>query len=312
MTWNKGKINLCLRQLQIAIGRNWERLSAKAGCGARYPDTNSWRRTHAAPRPRYAIRTLRKSPVFAATAILTIALGIGASTAIFSVTHAVLLRPCPIESRPAGVRAFATCASATSRTSLFSNADFLDLRNGSTDVFQDVAAVQTFRNVVPREDGSPELVRSGAVSTNFFTMMGATIEPRPDIRRCRRRSPPQPAPGAAPAAAPAVPAMLIISHEYWQRRFGGSRDVLGKSLPIGGPGGTEIVGVLAPGFELLFPPDTNIERVPDVWFAQRIPYDNVNRNGVQHRAIARLKDGVTLDQAQRVVDRIRRKPAKTS
>ncbi len=96
----------------------------------------------------------------------------------------------------------------------------------------------------------------------------------------------------------------MISYDYWQRRFGGKSDVLGKSLPAGGPGGTQIVGVLAPGFELLFPPDTNTERLPDIWFALRIPYDNVNRNQVQHRAIARLKDGVSLDQAQSVVDQI--------
>ena len=62
--------------------------------------------------------------------------------------------------------------------------------------------------------------------------------------------------------------------------------------------------MLAPGFELLFPPDSNMERLPDVWFAARIPYDNSTRNGVQHRVIARLKDGVTIGQAQLVVDRI--------
>ena len=90
-------------------------------------------------------------------------------------------------------------------------------------------------------------------------------------------------PGRRRCAAPAVPAVVLISYDYWQRRFGGKPDVLGKSLPAGGPGGTQIVGVLAPGFELLFPPDTNTERLPDIWFALRIPYDNVNRNQVQHR-----------------------------
>ena len=82
---------------------------------------------------------------------------------------------------------------------------------------------------------------------------------------------PPPAPGAAPGAAPAVPAVLLISYDYWQRRFGGKPDVLGKTLPAGAPGGTQIVGVLAPGFELLFPPDTNTERLPDIWFALAFP-----------------------------------------
>jgi predicted permease len=252
----------------------------------------------------YALRTLRKSPVFAATAILTIALGIGASTAIFSVTNAVLLRSLPYKNPDRLVFALSDMRKRNVKDFPFSNCDFLDLRNGSTAVFQDVAAVQTFRNVVPREDGSPELVRSAGVSTNFFGMMGAsTVLGRGFIDADGVPQPP-PAPGAAPGAAPAVPAVLLISYDYWQRRFGGKPDVLGKMLPAGAPGGTQIVGVLAPGFELLFPPDTNTERLPDIWFALRIPYDNANRNQVQHRVIARLKDGVSIGQAQSAVDRI--------
>ncbi len=252
----------------------------------------------------YALRTLRKSPIFAATAILTIALGIGATTAIFSVANAVLLRPLPYKNPDRLVFALSDMRKRNVKDFPFSNADFLDLRNGSKNVFQDVAAVQTFRNVVPREDGSPELVRGAAISTNFFGMMGAaTVLGRGFIDA---DGVPQtaPAPGGAAAAAPAVPAVLVISYDFWQRRFGGKPDVLGRSLPAGGPGGTQIVGVLAPGFELLFPPDTNTERLPDIWFALRIPYDNINRNQVQHRVIARLKDGVTLEQAQSAVDRI--------
>ena len=80
--------------------------------------------------------------------------------------------------------------------------------------------------------------------------------------------------------------------------------MIGKIISAGPPGGTQIVGVLSPGFELLFPAESNIEQTPDVWFAARIPYDNANRNGVVHKAIARLKDGVTIEQAQSVVDQI--------
>src|SRR6516164_6031392 len=119
----------------------------------------------------YAFRTLRKSPIFAATAILTIALGIGAATAIFSVTNAVLLRPLPYKNPDRLVFAISDMRKRNVKDFPFSNCDFLDLRNGSKAVFQDVAAVQTFRNVVPREDGVPELVHGGAVSTNFFSMI---------------------------------------------------------------------------------------------------------------------------------------------
>ena len=115
----------------------------------------------------YALRTLRGSAIFAVTAILTIALGIGAATAIFGVTRAVLLRPLPYKSPDRLVFALSDMRRRNVKDFPFSNADFLDLRNGSTAVFQDVAAVQTFRNVIPREDGSPELVRGAAVSSRL-------------------------------------------------------------------------------------------------------------------------------------------------
>src|SRR5450631_962622 len=154
-----------------------------------------------------AVRGLWQSPVFALTAILTIALGIGASTAIFSVTNAVLLRPLPYKGPDRLVFALSDMRKRNVKDFPFSNADFLDLRNGSTAVFQDVAAVQTFRNVVPREDGSPELIRGAAVSTNFFGMMGAaTVLGRGFIEADGVTQPPPP-PGAAAAAAPAVPAV---------------------------------------------------------------------------------------------------------
>ncbi len=113
----------------------------------------------------YAVRVWRKSPVFALAAALTIALGIGAAAAMFSVTNAVLLRPLPY--RNAGRLVVANW--------FFSNADFYDLRNGTTGAFDDMAAIMVFRTVVPREDGSAERINKGAVTTNFLRMMGARI-----------------------------------------------------------------------------------------------------------------------------------------
>jgi predicted permease len=261
----------------------------------------------------YALRTLRKSPVFAATAILTIALGIGASTAIFSVTNAVLLRPLPYKDPGRLVFALADMKRRNVKDFFFSNADFLDLRNGTTSVFEEVGAVSTFaRGTVPREDGTPEQVKFANVSTNFFRMMGAGTARGRSFVDADGIPQPAPPPGAAPAAngaangtaAPGLPAMAILSYDYWQRRFGGNPDIIGKSMPGQGQGGTQIVGVLAPGFELLFPAAANIERLPDVWFAARIPYDNAQRNGVIHKAIARLKPGVSMEQAQAAADRV--------
>jgi putative ABC transport system permease protein len=103
-----------------------------------------------------------------------------------------------------------------------------------------------------------------------------------------------------------LPLIAILSYGYWQRRFGGNPSIVGSPMPgaFGGQGGTQIVGVLQPGFELLFPPDSNIEQHPDVWFAGRLAYDNANRNNVQWRAIGRLKDGVTPERAQSAMDRV--------
>src|SRR5437588_3863168 len=97
--------------------------------------------------------------------------------------------------------------------------------------------------------------------------------------------------------------MVVLSHACWQRRFGGGSDIFGKPLAGFQQGNNIVVGVLAPGFELLFADDANIARLPDLWMAARIPYDAANRNNVQWRAVARLRANATLEQAQSAADR---------
>ncbi len=245
----------------------------------------------------YAWRTLKNSPVFAITAIVTVALGIGASTTIFSVTNAVLLRPLPYRDAERLVFACSDMRKRNVKDFPLSNADFIDLRNGAGSAFEDFTAVFTGRGVFPAEDGSLEQVRLGIVTTNFFRFMGANIVAGRDFQDSDGEpQPPAPPPGATAAAAPPrLPQMAILSYEYWQRRFGRSTAVLGRRLTnANGQPGPIIVGVLAPGFELLFPPHANLERVPDMWLANRLPYDTANRNQVSLRAIGRLKPGVSL------------------
>ena len=262
----------------------------------------------------YALRTLRKSPIFAITVVITIALAIGASTAIFSVTNGVLIKKLPYKDPDRLVLTRSDLQARNVKDFPLSNADFLDVRNGAKNNFEDFAAINTFRLTLPGLDGTPERVRMAAVSTNFFQMMGGSILAGRDFEDSDGT--PQPAPpaaanGNAPAAngPPPPPTMAILSHEYFQQRFGGDQAVIGKPLPVAAAGGPAplVVGVLAPGFELLFPPQSNMEQFPSVWIAARIPYDVANRNNVQWRVIGRLKPGVDLNQAQAEADTISKK-----
>src|ERR1044072_2887068 len=112
----------------------------------------------------YAFRPLRKSPVFTITVIVTIALAIGASNAIFSVTNGVLLRKLPYKDPERLVLVRGYLQKRNVKAFPLSNADFLDLRNGAKNSFEDFGAVQTGRFTLPALDGTPERVRAAAVS----------------------------------------------------------------------------------------------------------------------------------------------------
>jgi predicted permease len=247
----------------------------------------------------FAVRTLRRSPVFALTAVLTIALGIGASTAIFSVANAVLLRPLPYQDPDRLVVAYADLRTRANYGMPFSNENFIDIRDGTKSVFADLAAVSTSRQILPKNDGTPEQVRYGRVTTNFFRVMGARLALGRDFIDADGEPQPQsPQRDSTNAPVPPLPAMVILSYEFWQRRYGGDPTIVGKNLVAGAPRGQLVMGVLAPRFELLFAPRDNMETVPDVWIANRLTYDNTNRNLYGLRLIGRLKPGVTLARAQ--------------
>ena len=262
----------------------------------------------------YAFRTLRKSPIFTITVVVTIALAIGASTAIFSVTNGVLLRQLPYKDPERLVLVRGDLQKRNVKDFPLSNVDFLDLRNGAKNTFEDMAAVNTFRFTLPGADGTPERIRAAAVSTNFFRMMGGSIAAGRDFEDSdgTPQAPPlaPPAGNAPPAnALPPLPNMVILSNEYFQQRFGGDRSMIGKTLPVAAQFGPPpiIVGVLAPGFELLFPPKADMEQFPSVWIAARIPYDVANRNNVQWRVIGRLQSGADIGQAQAEAETIAQK-----
>jgi hypothetical protein len=122
----------------------------------------------------HAFRSLWHSPIFALTAIVTIALGIGASTAIFSVANAVLLRPLPYKDPDRLVLAWVELRARHQFDGTFSVDNFLDLRAGAP-LFEDLATVNSGRGIVPAEDGTLEQVRFGFATPNFFRVLGARM-----------------------------------------------------------------------------------------------------------------------------------------
>src|SRR5215510_12749383 len=247
---------------------------------------------------------LLKHPGFSLIAVITLALGIGANTAIFSIANAVLLRPLPYVNPDRLVFVGEELTRRDLRDAPLSNANFFDFRNGTKTTFESIAGFRTGRTTISKEDGTPEQIRYGVVTPNFFRLLGAQIafgrdfaeadgEPQPPEQQASG------APGAQAAASPApLPTIAILSYSYWQQRYGGSTAILGKRMLRGGSGGPLVVGVLAPGFELLLPPRLNEERTPDIWFAARLTYDAASRKRNTNRVIGRLKEGVTLEQAQ--------------
>lgn len=178
---------------------------------------------------RYALRQLRRSPGYGAAAVLTLALGIGANTAVFSLVNGVLLRPLPyaaperlytlFEQRPAG------------EMRLASYPTFLDWKAHS-DAFAGLAYIRGQTVIFRGPNGAEQLV-AGYVSDGFL----ATVGEQP--RLGRGFLPDEQRPGAAPAA--------ILSYELWQRRFGGDPAVLGRPVALGDASAT-VVGVMPRGF----------------------------------------------------------------
>jgi predicted permease len=252
-----------------------------------------------------ATRRLAKDPAFAAMATASLALGIGASTAMFSVTNGVLLHPLPYADPGRLVFVISDLRARAVRDFPLSEADFIDLQTSTSNTFENLGAILTGRTAVPQQDGTPEAICWARVTPGFFRLMGARFA----LGRDFFESDAQPLQSSGGAGAPAPlsptpPVAAILSYEYWQRRFGGDWSVLGRDLPGSAAGTARIVGILAPRFELHFPPESNIERAPDHWIATRLTYDAANRNVVSLRAIGRLRDGVTLAEAQRSVGQV--------
>jgi putative ABC transport system permease protein len=232
------------------------------------------------------------------TAILTIALGIGASTAIFSVANGVLLRPLPYKDPDRLVLPWVEMRARHITDGTFSLDGFLDLK-ASASMFEDIGGLFTFRGATPAEDGTLEQASFGLVTTDFFRLLGARVTMGRDFVDADGLPQP-PADPAVRAGQPPqrIPAISILSYEYWQRRYGSDPGVIGRVI-----NGAQIVGVLEPNVELLFPPSANIERRPEIWTALRVAYDPALRHNIGFHLVGRLRPGATIEQAQSQAER---------
>ncbi len=247
---------------------------------------------------RYALRSLLKTPGFTVVAVLTIALGIGANTAIFSVVRAVLLAPLPYQDADELVAVYGVLSARDVDDFPFSPGDYAALRDQS-ELFEDVAAASSF-SVSLTGEGEPVQVMAGFVTYNLFDVLG--VSPLVGRGFVAEDDLPNP-PGAAPGGPGALPSVVILDHGLWQRRFGGDPAVIGRTMELGGVP-SEVIGVMPPGFELLMPPGATLARDIEVWTTARIDYATAPANNVFLRPVARIRDGASIEQAQAEADRI--------
>ena len=249
----------------------------------------------------FACRTLRKNLGFTIVAVTMIALGIGACASIFSIVNAVLLQQLPYRDPDRLVIMWGELRARNVLDFPFSIPDVKDMRLEAKS-FEGIAGLfPPGRNAIGGDDGQPEQIRVCAVTPDMFSLLGATIQLGRNFKEEDGTPPPPPPATAANAGqaqrAPQVPTIAILTNGFWQRRYGGDPSVVGRMVDLGG-GRAEIVGVLAPGFELLFPPRTGIDSNVDMWTAARLNFDTAARNTGALRVIGRLKPGVSLEHAQ--------------
>ena len=219
---------------------------------------------------RYSIRQLLRSPGFATVAMLTLALGIGATTAIFSVVNAVMLRPLSFPQPESLVRVH-ELLQKFGRFSV-APATFLDWRQQNT-VFEHIAAFNSTGATLATDSG-PQRLSGGLVTWDSFELLRVN----PALGRTFRQD----------EDAPGKDGVIVLSHRLWQQRFGGDPGVLGRSVSLNGAPVT-IVGVMPAGF--------NFVGESEFWRPLALNPANATRGGHFLGVIARLKPGVSIEQA---------------
>ena len=231
---------------------------------------------------RFAFRGLLKRPAFTVIALVALALGIGANTAIFSLVNAVMLRPLPYPEPDELVWVYGNVRNGINRASV-SPLDFFDYRNQNKTFEQFAASYSMTLPATLTGGGEPERLQASVISGNYLETYGVA----PALGRGFTLNNEQ----------PGQDQVTILSHELWQKRFAGDPSILNKTIVLNGRV-TEVIGVMGEGVS--FP------QAADLWLPMNLDADPSDKTRFSHflRPVGRLKAGVSLAQAQADTDLI--------
>ena len=230
---------------------------------------------------RYAIRLCLRTPGFTLVAVLALALGIGANTAIFTIVNAVLLERLPFRDADRIVVLWEEYADRPGRSNVLGPAQYLRWSDRVTAFDKMAALVDTRANITG--GGDPEEVVVQNVTADFFPILGVP----PLVGRTF---------SAAENADPNS-AAVVLGYEFWQRRFGGDPNVVGQTIQLNSRPQT-VVGVMPPAFRLFLKQGSLAGKPSDLWAPWVLPANGRTAGGRYHEAIARLKPGVSAAEAE--------------
>jgi putative ABC transport system permease protein len=239
---------------------------------------------------RYALRQFRKSPGFTAVAVITLTLGIGANTAIFSIVNAVLIRPLPYANANQLIMVWERQVGSAETQNVTSPATFLNWKERNK-VFEQIAVCFT-GSAVLTGGASPEQLIDQSVSPNLFSMFGVNAV----LGRTLQES---------SDASPSAPKVAVLSFELWQRRFGSDPKLVGSNITLDGQPYT-VVGVMPKGFQFFVKHQSFSQKPPELWTPLTFSEEARTRHGRYLQAIGQLRMGVTLTQAQSSIDGLSR------
>jgi putative ABC transport system permease protein len=230
---------------------------------------------------RYAIRSSLRTPGFTIVAVLALALGIGANSAIFTIVHAVLLERLPYHDPDRIVAVWETNSRLPRRSNVVGPANFIRWGERAT-IFDDLAAFAETRTNLT-DFGDPVELVAQLVTAPYFSVLGVP----PMIGRVFT-----PAESSDPESS-----AVILSHEVWQRRFGSDPAIVGRTIKLNMRPKT-VVGVMPPGFRLFFKAGSLVGKPVDVWLPYVLPAEAREPRGRYLSVVARLKPGVSIESAQ--------------